>query len=178
MCSAIVGLPICVPAAGESAAASDDLAVAASGSTTTVSVGPATTAPGPKFAGVGGASGGGGGTRLLVDYPLQQRSDILDMLFKPQHGASLQHVKVEIGCDGDTTQGSEPTHARSTTDIDFDRGYEVWLMQEAKARRPDIQLSGLEWGIPGWVYAAGHGMWSKTNVDYLTGWASGLRDQK
>ena len=63
--------------------------------------------------------------RLLVDYPKQQQSAILDLLFKPLHGASLQHLKVEVGCDGDTTQGSEPTHARSATDVDFDRGYEV-----------------------------------------------------
>jgi hypothetical protein len=146
------------------------------GPTTTVALGPTTLSSGAPFGGVGGASGGGGGTRLLVDYPAQQRSDILDMLFKPLHGAALQHLKVEIGCDGDTTQGSEATHARSATDIDFDRGYEVWFMQEAANRRHDIQLSGLEWGIPGFV--AADGMWSKTNVDYLTGWVAGLRDKK
>ena len=115
---------------------------------TSVAIGP-TMLSSDTFSGVGGASGGGGGTRLLVDYPAQQRSDILDMLFKPQFGASLQHLKVEVGCDGDTTQGSEPTHARSATDIDFDRGYEVWFMEEAVKRRADIQLSGLEWGVPG-----------------------------
>ena len=49
-------------------------------------------------------------------------------------------------------------------------------MEEAAKRRPDIQLSGLEWGIPGWV--ARSGMWSSANVDYLTGWAAGLRDKK
>ena len=91
---------------------------------TTITLSP-TTLSAATFDGVGGASGGGGGTRLLVDYPEPQRSDILDLLFKPKHGASLQHLKVEVGCDGDTTQGSEPTHARSATDIDFDRGYEV-----------------------------------------------------
>eukprot|EP01052_Picozoa_sp_SAG31_P019167 SAG31_NODE_1387_length_8554_cov_14.239148_3_plen_851_part_00 len=143
--------------------------------TTLVSVSPKTLSK-AIFEGVGGASGGGGGTRLLVDYPTSIRSDILDMLFKPLHGASLQHLKVEIGCDGDTTQGSEQTHARSASDIDFDRGYEVWFMAEAVKRRPNVQLSGLEWGIPGWV--AEDGMWSKTNVDYLTGWAAGLRDRK
>ena len=115
---------------------------------TSVSIGPAMLSS-DTFSGIGGASGGGGGTRLLVDYPTQQRSDILDMLFKPKFGASLQHLKVEVGCDGDTTQGSEPTHARSATDIDFDRGYEVWFMEEAVKRRVDIQLSGLEWGVPG-----------------------------
>ena len=43
---------------------------------------------GPTFDGVGGNSAGGG-TRLLLDYPEQARSDILDLLFKPQFGASL-----------------------------------------------------------------------------------------
>lgn len=33
----------------------------------------------------------------------------------------------------------------------FDRGYENWLMLEAKERNPSIHLSGLEWGVPGWV---------------------------
>jgi hypothetical protein len=150
----------------------------ASSSSSTISVGPSTLSAEAPFGGVGGASGGGGGTRLLVDYPPQQRSDILDMLFKPQYGASLQHLKVEVGCDGDTTQGSEPTHARSATDIDFDRGYEVWFMEQAAKRRPDIQLSGLEWGIPGWVAKAPGGMWGGANVEYLTGWAAGLRDKK
>jgi len=89
---------------------------------------------GATFDGIGGASGGGGGTRLLVDYPEPQRSDLLDILFKPKFGLSLQHCKVEIGCDGDTTQGSEPTHARSKTDVSFDRGYEVWFMQEVRKR--------------------------------------------
>eukprot|EP01049_Picozoa_sp_SAG25_P007302 SAG25_NODE_588_length_6733_cov_7.918300_4_plen_752_part_00 len=129
------------------------------------------------FDGIGGASGGGGGTRLLVDYPEHIRSDILDVLFKPQFGLSLQHCKVEVGCDGDTTQGSEPTHARSETDISFDRGYEIWLMEEASKRRPNIGLSGLEWGIPGWVASKG-GMWSKSNQDYLVGWVSGLLKTK
>eukprot|EP01043_Picozoa_sp_COSAG02_P054101 COSAG02_NODE_6073_length_3821_cov_18.905159_2_plen_760_part_00 len=132
---------------------------------------------GAVFDGVGGASGGGGGTRLLVDYPEQIRSDILDVLFKPQFGLSLQHCKVEVGCDGDTTQGSEPTHARSETDVSFDRGYEVWLMEEASKRRPEIGLSGLEWGIPGWVASKG-GMWSKSNQEYLVGWVSGLLKTK
>ena len=59
---------------------------------------------------------------------------------------------MEIGCDGDTTQGSEPTHARSATDVDFDRGYEVWLMEEAVKRRADMQLSGYFPRIP-WIFS-------------------------
>jgi len=91
--------------------------------TTTLTVDAAAARTGIVFDGVGGNSGGGGGTRLLVDYPPAQRSDILDLMFKPKFGMSLQHLKVEIGSDGDTTQGSEPTHARSPTDVNFDRGH-------------------------------------------------------
>lgn len=63
--------------------------------------------------GHGGVSGGGGGTRLLYDYDDKQRSEILDLLFKPKFGASLQVLKVEVGCDGDTTQGAEQSHMRT-----------------------------------------------------------------
>jgi galactosylceramidase len=31
----------------------------------------------------------------------------------------------------------------------FQRGYEWWLMTEAKARNPDIVLYGLPWSFPG-----------------------------
>jgi hypothetical protein len=109
---------------------------------------------GKRFDGVGGVSGGGGGTRLLLDYAEPERADILDYLFRPGYGAALQVLKVEVGCDGDTTQGAEQTHMRTADDTSataFDRGYENWLMVEAKKRNPDIHLSGLEWGVPGWV---------------------------
>lgn len=50
-----------------------------------------------RFGGVGAISGGGATSRLLFDYPEPARSTILDLLWKPQYGASLQHVKVEVG---------------------------------------------------------------------------------
>ena len=58
------------------------------------------------------------------------------------------------------------------------------MMEEAAKRNPQIQLSGLEWGVPGWVAASPGGggryggMWSPANVDYMVGWATGLRDRK
>ena len=36
-------------------------------------------------------------------------------------------------------------------DENYNRGYEWWLMKEAKARKPDIKLYGLPWGWPGWL---------------------------
>jgi hypothetical protein len=42
-----------------------------------------------------GAQSTAGTARLLYDYPEAQRSEILDLLFKPNYGASFQHLKVE-----------------------------------------------------------------------------------
>jgi len=47
-----------------------------------------------RFDGVGALSGGGGVTRLLVDYEDEDvQSDVLDALFKPMNGASLHWLK-------------------------------------------------------------------------------------
>src|SRR5579875_2666326 len=67
-------------------------------------------APGPVFDGVGAISGGGGNSRLLIDYPPRQRQQILDYLFKPRYGAALQILKVEIGGDANATDGAEPSY--------------------------------------------------------------------
>jgi galactosylceramidase len=102
------------------------------------------------FDGLGAASAGAS-SRLLIDYPEPQRSEILDYLFKPAYGAALQHLKVEIGADVNSTDGSEPSHMRTPTDHDSSRGYEWWLMAEAHKRNPQILLEVLPWGAPRWV---------------------------
>jgi hypothetical protein len=102
------------------------------------------------FDGIGALSAGAS-SRLLIDYPEPYRSQILDYLFKPGYGAALQHLKVEIGADANSTDGSEPSHMRTPTDHDYTRGYEWWLMLEARKRNPKIILDALPWGAPGWV---------------------------
>jgi galactosylceramidase len=102
------------------------------------------------FDGLGAASAGAS-SRLLIDYPEPQRSQILDYLFKPGYGAALQHLKVEIGADVNSTDGSEPSHMRTSIDHDSARGYEWWLMAEAHKRNPQILLEILPWGAPRWV---------------------------
>jgi len=49
------------------------------------------------FEGIGAISQGGT-SRNFVDYPAKQKSEILDYMFKPKIGASLQHFKVEALC--------------------------------------------------------------------------------
>jgi hypothetical protein len=107
-------------------------------------------ASGRVFDGLGAVSAGAS-SRLLVDYPEPQRSQILDYLFKPGYGAALQRLKVEVGADVNSTDGSEPSFMRTPGDHDSRRGYEWWLLSEAHKRNPSIILEILPWGAPAWV---------------------------
>ncbi|MDQ7808764.1 ricin-type beta-trefoil lectin domain protein [Amycolatopsis sp. A133] len=123
---------------------------------------------GRTFDGVGAVSGGGGNSRLLIDYPEPQRGQILDYLFKPGYGAALQILKVEMGGDTNSTSGAEPSHAHFRGDLDCNRGYEWWIMEQAKARNPGIKLVGLPWGAPGWI---GNGTFFSSDLtDYYLSW--------
>ena len=125
---------------------------------------------GRKFDGLGGVSAGAS-TRLLIDYPEPQRSQVLDYLFKPGFGASFHRLKVEIGGDMNSTDGTEPTHMRFRTDTNFHRGYEWWLMKEAVKRNPDIVLGCLPWGAPAWI---GDGeYYSQDMADYVANFIEG-----
>ena len=44
--------------------------------------------------GIGAISGGGATSRLLVSYPPDIQSELLDLLFLPNYGASLHILKV------------------------------------------------------------------------------------
>ena len=123
---------------------------------------------GPSFDGVGAISGGGGNSRLLIDYPEPQRSQILDYLFKPGYGAQVQVLKLEIGGDANSTDGSEPSIEHTKGTINCNAGYEFWLAEQAVARNPNIKLYGLPWTAPGWI--GGHNFWSQDMINYDLSW--------
>ncbi|ELV12480.1 Galactocerebrosidase [Tupaia chinensis] len=109
---------------------------------------------GREFDGIGAVSGGG-----------------------PNFGASLHILKVEIGGDGQTTDGTEPSHMHYALDENYFRGYEWWLMKEAKKRNPNITLIGLPWSFPGWL---GKGFnWPYVNLEltayYVVTWIAGAK---
>src|SRR5271156_1153768 len=79
--------------------------------------------PGPAFQGIGAISGGGGNSRLLIDYPPRERAQILDYLFSPHFGASLQMLKLEIGGGGFSSDGSEPSVETVKGRLDCGVGY-------------------------------------------------------
>mmetsp|Transcript_2753 Transcript_2753/g.5086 ORF Transcript_2753/g.5086 Transcript_2753/m.5086 type:complete len:846 (-) Transcript_2753:628-3165(-) len=138
-----------------------------------------------RFDGVGAISSAGA-SRLLFDYPESIRMDILDLLFVPQLGASLHHLKVEIGGDTQISCGSEPSHWRTgENEPNFYRGYEFELMKEAKRRNPSIQLHALVFGWPSWIGTSVNPFpqwaWNSTEANsnaakYVTSWMVGVRD--
>ena len=59
-------------------------------------------------------------------------------------------------------------------DLNFQRGYEWWLMTEAKKRNPKIILDSLAWGAPGWI---GDGKYySQDMADYVVKFIQGARN--
>ena len=123
---------------------------------------------GRTFDGIGAISGGGGNSRLLADYPAAQQSQILDYLFKPDYGANLQILKVEIGGDANSTDGAEPSIEHTSGAVACNVGYEFWLMEQAKDRNPNIKLYALAWTAPGWI--GGGNFWSTDMINYLVSW--------
>ena len=126
---------------------------------------------GKRFDGIGAVNGGGATSVLLKDYPEPQRSQILDLVYKPLFGASVSALLVEIPGDGNSTQGSMPSHSHYRGDYNFLRGYTWWVMREAQQRSPRLALDATAWSAPAWV---GH-YWSDDMVDYYIAWLQGLR---
>ena len=126
--------------------------------------------PGPVFQGIGAVSGGGGNSRLLIDYPPSERAQILDYLFSPHFGAALQMLKLEIGCGGFSSDGSEPSVEPVQGQLDCGAGDEFWLARQALARNPAIKLYGLQWSAPAWVRDRSGGLWSRADVGYVVDW--------
>ncbi|XP_062584696.1 galactocerebrosidase-like isoform X2 [Saccostrea cucullata] len=133
---------------------------------------------GRRFDGIGGLSGGGATSRLLVNYPQKQRDEILDYLFKPNFAASLHILKVEIGGDAQSTDGTESSHMHHPYDLNYNRGYEWWLIKEAKKRNPDILLYGLPWAFPGWIGNGTRDPYHNPTLtaDYIMKWVTGAKE--
>ncbi|MDC7682115.1 hypothetical protein PQU92_02440 [Asticcacaulis sp. BYS171W] len=143
-------------------------------------------AGGKRFDGIGVVNGGGATSVLLKDYPEPQRSQILDLVYKPKFGASVSALLVEIPGDGNSTQGSMLSHMHTREDLNYQRGYTWWVLKEAKKRNPKLSLDGTAWSAPGWVGdSGGHfdkigkngdaKFFSQDAVDYYIKWLEGLR---
>jgi len=107
---------------------------------------------GRVFEGIGLVNASGT-SKLLMDYPEEQARAILDLLFKPFHGAGFTILKNEIGADVNSSTGAEPCHRRSKEERAVARGVNFWMAKEALARNPDMVFAAGRWGIPAWADA-------------------------
>jgi len=160
---AFVSMALAIAGLGASTVALADQTIAVDG-----------TATGRTFAGMGAVSGGGATSVLLRDYVEPQRSQILDYLFKPYFGAAMSELYVEIGGDGNATQGSELSHMHSSSDENYFRGYEWWLMEQAKARNPAIYLDATPWSGPSWL-GNNNNLFTQNTATYVANWLNGAK---
>ena len=62
-------------------------------------------------------------------------------------GGTWQILKTEIGGDGQSSYGSESAVMHTATDVNYNRGYETWLLREARARDPGKPTYCLSWTV-------------------------------
>jgi hypothetical protein len=122
---------------------------------------------GRVFDGVGAVLGGGGNARYLEEYPRRERDQIMDYLFKPDYGASLQVLKLEIGGGADSSSGSEASVEPVQGQVNCDAGYEFAIARQAVAVNPDLRLYALQWAAPGWVRSGSMSRFSGKDIAYL-----------
>lgn len=75
---------------------------------------------GRRFDGVGALSAGT--CSALLDYDAATYVQVMDYLFLPGFGASLQILKVEIGVDVQSTDGTQASHMHPPDDENYARG--------------------------------------------------------
>ena len=122
--------------------------------------------------------------RQLMHYPEPIQTDILDLMFKPNFGMALTHLKVEIGGDNNSTAAVEPSFAHTREEMrnaNFHRGGNFWLMKKARERNPGIELGALAWTQPYWVgdgtgRADNRSFFTQESADYFVTFFKGARD--
>ncbi|MGN0164738.1 MAG: hypothetical protein ACI39R_01010 [Lachnospiraceae bacterium] len=98
---------------------------------------------------------GNNSSRLLMDYKTENPEaywEIMNLLFKPDYGAGLTHIKIEFGSDVNSSSGTEPSIMRSEDEeADVTRGAGFMFAADALSINPDISVDLLRWGEPKWI---------------------------
>ena len=101
---------------------------------------------GKFFEGLGAVSGGGATSVLLMSYPEPQRSQVPGFDVQAGFCAAMTTLYSEVGGDCNSTESTEPSHMHTSTDTNYQRGWEWWVINEAKKRNPSITLDAVAWG--------------------------------
>lgn len=101
-----------------------------------------------------GMVSGNNSSRLLIDYKSlhpKEYNEILELIFG-KNGIEVQHLKIEMGSDINSSSGTEPCTMRSPTGkANITRGAGFILCADAKKINPDLTLDMLWWGEPAWI---------------------------
>ena len=96
-------------------------------------------------------------SRLLMDYKKDHPDSywrILEYIFG-EKGIRIEHLKIEMGSDINSSSGTEPCVKRSPGEkADVTRGAGLMLCHDAKQINPDLSLDMLWWGEPKWIETA------------------------
>lgn len=94
-------------------------------------------------------------SRLLMDYKALHEDnywEMMKLLFDKNEGAGLNHVKIEMGADVNSSSGTEPATMRSPDEIpNVKRGAGFHFAEDALSINPDITVEILRWGEPKWT---------------------------
>jgi glucan-binding YG repeat protein len=94
-------------------------------------------------------------SRLLMDYKALHEDkywEMMNLLFDKEKGAGLNHVKIEMGADVNSSSGTEPATMRSPDETpNVKRGAGFIFAADAKSINPDISVEILRWGEPRWT---------------------------
>lgn len=125
-----------------------------------------------KYYGFGMVSGNNS-SRLLLDYKREcpeKYWEILHLIFDKDK-IGINHLKIEMGSDVNSTSGTEPATKRTEKEeCNVFRGAGFILAADAKKIRPDLTLDMLWWSEPKWVsdskdiFAARY-KWYKENLE-------------
>lgn len=101
-----------------------------------------------------GMVSGNNSSRLLIDYKAlhpKEYNEILELIFG-ENGINVQHLKIEMGSDINSSSGTEPCTMRSPTEnANVFRGAGFILCADAKKINPNLTLDMLWWSEPEWI---------------------------
>lgn len=101
-----------------------------------------------------GMVSGNNSSRLLLDYKVEHPEKyhkLLKLIFGSD-GIAVNHLKVEMGSDINSSSGTEPSVKRRADEpADVTRGAGYQLAADAKKVNPDLTLDMLFWSEPKWV---------------------------
>ncbi len=104
-----------------------------------------------------GMVSGNNSSRLLLDYKAlfpEKYNELLNLMFG-KGGLEVQHLKIEMGSDVNSSSGTEPCTMRYADEkADVTRGAGFILCADAKKINPDLTLDMLWWSEPAWIEKA------------------------